>query len=166
MADAGMKHDYPYLRSARTRFLNFVFKRARPLGVSWKDFYESAAHPKTAKHNEKPPVFRFKELTRRIRCNFSMEQDDRALLIEVTASRAYPQYYIARSTSEAGAIEAVTKHCLLGEFNKARTAVLGVLSLEARIGVCQLYTLPLGGVLAWPDSKIELLGILGIERGK
>lgn len=159
MADAGMKRDYPYLRSACARFLNFVFKGSRPLGVSWKDFYESAARPKTAKHNKKTLVFGFKELTQRERRNFSMEQDDRAWLVEVTASRAYPQYYIARSTSEAGAIEAVTKHCLLGAFNNARTAVLGVLSHEARIGVCQLYRLPLGGVLAWPDSKIELLGI-------
>lgn len=91
------------------------------------------------------------------------DQDDRAWLVQVATSTAYPQYYVARSTSAAGAIEAVTKHCLLGEFNKARTVVLGVLSHDARVGVCQLYRLPLGGVLAWPDSKIELLGI---ERGE
>jgi hypothetical protein len=43
MADEETKRDYPYLRLARTRFLNFVFKGARPLGISWKDFYERRA---------------------------------------------------------------------------------------------------------------------------
>lgn len=88
-----------------------------------------------------------------------MDQTDRAWLVEVTAPRAYPQYYIAHSTSAAGAIEAVTKHFWIGELNKARTVVLGLLSREATLGVCQIYRLPLGGVLAWPDTKIELLGL-------
>ncbi|AGK59914.1 hypothetical protein HYPDE_41228 [Hyphomicrobium denitrificans 1NES1] len=38
MADMEAKCDYPYLLSTRTRFLNFVFKGARPLGMSWKEF--------------------------------------------------------------------------------------------------------------------------------
>lgn len=41
MADEETKRDYPYLRSARTWFLDFLFRGARPLGMSWKDFYES-----------------------------------------------------------------------------------------------------------------------------
>jgi hypothetical protein len=138
MTNAEMKRGCPYLRSGRARFLNFVFKGARPLGVSWKDFYESAGRPKTAKHNKKPLISVFKELTQRVRRNFSMEQDDRAWLVQVATSKTYPQYYIARSASESDAIEAVTKHCLLGDFNKARTAPqtrASSSSLEQKLGM-------------------------------
>lgn len=102
---------------------------------------------------------KFKEPIERACRQASMEQVDRAWLIEVTPSRAYAQHYIARSSSAEGAIEAVKKFCWLGELNKARTEVLGHLSHAATLAICGLYKLPVGGVLPWPHSKIELLGV-------
>jgi hypothetical protein len=114
-------------------------------------------HSRGAKNSEYPALEELIELAIR---QLRMEQFERAWLVQVTpTARAYPQHYIARSQSAADAIEAVKEYWLIGELSKARLEVLGRLSREAAIGLCKFYKLPMGAVLAWPDSKIELLGL-------